>query len=252
MVSPDTSNLKRFNPRPAFPPGATRCDWQTAYRLPGFNPRPAFPPGATWKPDYARPNANLVSILARRFHQAQLCDFRGQPHVKRFQSSPGVSTGAQHVESHAFAQLAKVSILARRFHRAQRYFAISNIRGAAMFQSSPGVSTGRNLVSSTVCPNVTRFNPRPAFPPGATCHYADSSAVSINKSVSILARRFHRAQLFASFDKIQQFLVSILARRFHRAQPVARPPGSRDSRRGFNPRPAFPPGATQCACNIRR
>ena len=65
-----------------------------------------------------------------------------------------------------------------------------------MFQSSPGVSTGRNARNATNAPGQC--------------------------GVSILARRFHRAQQYSVHGFARQPLpVSILARRFHRAQPHA-------------------------------
>ena len=65
---------------------------------------------------------------------------------REFQSSPGVSTG--------------------RNRGGEKSKGLSKKK----FQSSPGVSTGRNAagVTALVVDDVTGFNPRPAFPPGAT------------------------------------------------------------------------------------
>ena len=134
-----------------------------------------------------------VSILARRFHRAQLPAIR------------------------AHCASVNVSILARRFHRAQPF---GNLGGGAIhqrFQSSPGVSTGRNFPDFSSSRTSRRFNPRPAFPPGATQPNCASSSSSwrFQSSPGVSTGRNTRRGLFQFFKE-----------------------------RSFNPRPAFPPGAT--------
>ncbi len=211
--------LKRFNPRPVFPPGAT-------VKIPGrkhasgiimfqsspgvstgrnstpsicsnakerFNPRPVFPPGATRGQGRQRRHAGRgfnprpasppgATSRPNRPNACAMSGFNPRP-----ASPPGATGSAGRTKSPA-----QVSILARRLHRAQPLSAWSK-RQNTSFQSSPGVSTGRNRAGAgKLDGRGLRFNPRPASPPGAT------------------DRR----------------------NRQRRAPP------------GFNPRPASPPGAT--------
>ena len=158
-----------FNPRPAFWPGATRMRHEQGLtlkvsilarpfgralrrkcmcgcqQLRCFNPRPAFWPGATSR------NAWVVGLLGcfnprPAFWPGRTTAFSTYA-VKciMFQSSPGLLAGRYAAPDSVRLSTLGVSILARPFGRAR----------------TPGRA-------GVYCRDHARFNPRPAFWPGAT------------------------------------------------------------------------------------
>ena len=209
----------------------------------GFNPRPAFWPGAD--SHFGRLSMALVV----------------------FQSSPGLLAGRYGDCAASHEYVVVVSILARPFGRARTAPPLALKRIRTMFQSSPGLLAGRVRprwprswagrscfnprpafwpgATPPACQPRARgpcFNPRPAFWPGATM---TQEIQSLEDRVSILARPFGRARtvrLARGMVSPTQFQSSpgLLAGRY---AGTHRSPGSR---RCFNPRPAFWPGATSC------
>ena len=212
------SPIKRgFNPHPAFRPGATRRPAASPTASGGFNPHPAFRPGATPCTRSAF-CSDPVSILTRPFDRVQLGQRaisakrpRFNPHPafrpgatflswyaynsgNRFQSSPGLSTGCNNSVLRHLRQ-------GRQFQSPPGLSTGCNHRACyrrvadALFQSSPGLSTGCNGVFciGVIKHRPQRFNPHPAFRPGATCV---RSLPTLNcRCVSILTRPFDRVQL---------------------------------------------------------
>ena len=104
------------------------------------------------------------------------------------------------------------------------------------------MGAGRNELL-TGFPGLHRpgFNPRPAWEPGATCLRVDprTAAVEFQSSPGMGAGRNHQPMEVM----IMAENVSILARHGSRAQPAGPRRGERCIK-GFNPRPAWEPGAT--------
>ena len=117
------------------------------------------------------------------------------------------------------------------------------------FQSSPGLRAGCYSTVSPVCPAPpTRFNPHPAFGPGATGHpwVIDTGNGKFQSSPGLRAGCYP-----ADGDGLLAVLtVSILTRPSGRVLLAVQCSHCMSTRR-FNPHPAFGPGATfrQKGCN---
>ena len=156
-----------------------------------FNPHPAWRPGATSRPR-TRPGRMRVSILTRlggrvrRFNFDFVCAGlpvsiltrlggrvrRGVPDLcmmypTRFQSSPGLEAGCDEKIEEELRNLEDVSILTRLGGRVRRDMPLFE-EGVKRFQSSPGLEAGCDRPPQRAgCP-TSRFNPHPAWRPGAT------------------------------------------------------------------------------------
>ena len=183
-----------------------------------------------------------------------------------FQSSPGLLAGRDG-QTHPWPAIRfEVSILARPFGRALRSALSLSPPPPEEFLSSPGLLAGRYGQHGPRRTAVAGFNPRPAFWPGATCSSTtrlsggrcfnprpafwpgatpEETGYAKPGLVSILARPFGRALHLpgSCTDPARGFQSSpgLLAGRYAISQPALR------SSLGFNPRPAFWPGATPAA-----
>ena len=156
-----------------------------------------------------------------------------------FQSSPGLLAG-RYGQTHPWPAIRfEVSILARPFGRALRSALSLSPPPPEEFLSSPGLLAGRDGQHGPRRTAVAGFNPRPAFWPGVC---AVVPPVYLAVDVSILARPFGRVlrpkrQAMPSRAWFQSS-PGLLAGRYICPAPVPIQP------EGFNPRPAFWPGAT--------
>ena len=159
----------------------------------------------------------VVSILTRPSGRVLPPGRRNQAAVAWFQSSPGLRAGCYPSSAERLTALDAVSILTRPSGRVLRT-SIRNRGGMSKFQSSPGLRAGCYL---SVWPPKSspglRFNPHPAFGPGAT-------------AIERIAANAPQ-------------LVSILTRPSGRVLPYVFEAGGYGGK-GFNPHPAFGPGAT--------
>ena len=153
----------RFNPRPALPPGAP-CGAPCPADRPAlrFNPRPALPPGA---PGTQPPFSHLL----RAFQSSPgapagrtSSPWSVPPSPNRFNPRPALpGLLAVHVPP------VPVSILARRSRRAHpcpRLWIVGDVHVSILARRSRRAHTARPVGAT---PRSSRFNPRPALPPGA-------------------------------------------------------------------------------------
>ncbi|MDK2817236.1 MAG: hypothetical protein PWR22_1865 [Moorella sp. (in: firmicutes)] len=274
-----------FNPHPAWKPGATGGKSGTGHGLcvsiltrhgsrvqrPGsereyncltrFNPHPAWKPGATITPP-ALFQTGRVSILTRHGSRVQLADTPQPVRRPGFQSSPGMEAGCNGYKPSIRARLGcfnshpawkpgatlfvfsalnitQVSILTRHGSRVQ-HLPPGLYDHHPRFQSSPGMEAGCNVGYSYSIAGLPGFNPHPAWKPGAT---RDPIGLILTQNVSILTRHGSRVQPQAGLQVLTLLQVSILTRHGSRVQRTIRI-GLAAPEAGFNPHPAWKPGAT--------
>ena len=255
---------RRFNPHPAFGPGATGdavggcCAGAVSILT-----RPSGRVLLCWQ--LARPPHNLVSILTRPSGRVLLPfpppSFRLAPvsiltrpsgrvlHQRRlYRAGHGVVSiltrpSGRVLPDHpaAAALVADVSILTRPSGRVLPFAPGGGRSRAFSFNPHPAFGPGATHWGRIHPDSPFSFNPHPAFGPGATPWFLWRGECRLR--VSILTRPSGRVLPAAANALYERYLVSILTRPSGRVLRRTRrsTPATPES---FNPHPAFGPGAT--------
>ena len=203
LLTGTTEALYLFQSSPAFTGGRFALTRRCPPPPRPFQSSPAFTGGRFLGLVFGVADDHRVSILARLYRRA----------LRRVSAFPGSRR--------------RVSILARLYRRALRCSRSTSSCSSA-FQSSPAFTGGRftRFRGPTVHP-ARRFNPRPPLQAGAS--RGRDLRRRRRRAVSILARLYRRALLFARVSTPPLGIVSILARLYRRALPRARRKSSMDS-----------------------